>query len=163
MLALVMPLPSISRFSMPTPFGNQHSHTWALCHGTTFSSAQLILLEGKIRPANWTYHKNPHRSATFQPLGHTILAEKFPMRTRQSQHGWKQFSWTPSRRKQRANKALLWARCSEEPMNILGSRAEANEKAQVHVAEKGVVNTSEKYTIAPQQPRGSPFHRIEMG
>ena len=44
MLALVMPLPSISRFSMPTPFGNQHSHTWALCHGTTFSSAQLILL-----------------------------------------------------------------------------------------------------------------------
>ena len=61
MLALVMPLPSISRFSMPTPFGGQHSHTWALCHGTTFSSAQLILLEGKIRPANWTYHKNPQK------------------------------------------------------------------------------------------------------
>ena len=39
MLALVMPLPSISRFSMPTPFGNQHSHTWA----------------------NWTYHKNPQK------------------------------------------------------------------------------------------------------
>ena len=50
MLALIMPLPSISRFSMPAPFGNQHNHTWALCHGTTFSSAQLILLEGKIRP-----------------------------------------------------------------------------------------------------------------
>ena len=61
MLALIMPLPSISRFSMPPPFGNQHNHTWALCHGTTFSSAQLILLEGKIRPANWTYHRNPQK------------------------------------------------------------------------------------------------------
>ena len=28
MLALIMPLPSISRFSMPPPFGNQHNHTW---------------------------------------------------------------------------------------------------------------------------------------
>ena len=53
MLALIMPLPSISRFSMPAPFGNQHSHTWALCHGTTFSSATTDPLGGKIRPANW--------------------------------------------------------------------------------------------------------------
>ena len=39
MLALIMPLPPISRFSMPPPFGKQHNHTWALCHGTTFNSA----------------------------------------------------------------------------------------------------------------------------
>ncbi|XP_044170823.1 uncharacterized protein LOC122955037 [Acropora millepora] len=128
MLALVMPLPSISRFSMPTPFGNQHSHTWALCHGTTFSSAQLILLEGKIRPANWTY---PQKSTEVPPSnlwGILSLAEKFPMRIQQFQHGWKRSSLTPSRRKQRANKASLWARCSEEPVNILGSRAEATKK-----------------------------------
>ena len=42
-------------------FGKQHNHTWALCHGTTVKTAQLILLEGKIRPANWSYHKNPQR------------------------------------------------------------------------------------------------------
>ena len=61
MLALIMPLPPISRFSMPPCFGNQHNHTWALCHWTTFNSAQLILLEGKIRPANWSYHRNPQK------------------------------------------------------------------------------------------------------
>jgi hypothetical protein len=61
MLALIMPLPSISRFSMPPPCANQHNHTWALCHGTTIKSAQLILLEGKIRPANWSYLKNPQK------------------------------------------------------------------------------------------------------
>ena len=55
MLALIMPLPDISRFSMPPPFDKQHNHTWALCHGTTIKTAQLILLEGKIRPANWSY------------------------------------------------------------------------------------------------------------
>ena len=42
-------------------------------------------------------------------------------------------------------------------MNILGSRAEGNEKAQVHVAEKGVVNTSEKYTIAHSNHVGLHF------
>ena len=41
MLALVMPLPDITRFEMPPPFGKQHNHTWALCHGTTIKTAQL--------------------------------------------------------------------------------------------------------------------------
>ena len=41
MLALVMPLPGITRFEMPPPFGKQHNHTWALCHGTTIKTAQL--------------------------------------------------------------------------------------------------------------------------
>ena len=61
MLALVLPLPEISRFQMPPPFGGQQSHTWALCHGTTIHTSQLILLEGKIRPANWSFHRNPQR------------------------------------------------------------------------------------------------------
>ena len=60
MLALVMPLPEMSRFQMPPPFGSQTLITWALGHGTTLSTSQLILMEGKIR-ANWSYHKNPQR------------------------------------------------------------------------------------------------------
>ena len=66
MLALIMPLPEISRIEMPPPFGQQHNHTWALCHGTTIKTAQLILLEGKIRPANWSL---PQES-TKVPLTH---------------------------------------------------------------------------------------------
>jgi len=61
-LALVFPLPGIFRFSMPPPFkGGQH-HTWALTHGTPIQSACNILLEGSIRPANWTYNKNLSKS-----------------------------------------------------------------------------------------------------
>ena len=61
MLALILPLPEISRFTMPPPFKGNQNHTWALLHGTPIETAQSILLEGKIRPANWSYHKDPSR------------------------------------------------------------------------------------------------------
>jgi len=40
MLALILPLPEISRFTMPPPFKNALNHTWALLHGTTIETAQ---------------------------------------------------------------------------------------------------------------------------
>ena len=61
MIALIMPLPQSNQFQMPPPFGKSKNFTWALVHGTTVTTSQHILLEGKIRPANWTYHKNHQR------------------------------------------------------------------------------------------------------
>ena len=61
MLAIIFPLPDSSHFQMPPPFRKRQNHTWALLHGTTLRTSQLILLEGKIRPANWSYHKNLQR------------------------------------------------------------------------------------------------------
>ena len=61
MIALIMPLPDTSHFQMPPPFGKHRNYTWALIHGTSLTTSQHILLEGKIRPANWTYHQNHQR------------------------------------------------------------------------------------------------------
>ena len=61
MLALVFPLPSISRFSLPEPFKGKQYTTWALIHGVPMGSAQNILLEGFIRPANWSYNRDPSK------------------------------------------------------------------------------------------------------
>ena len=61
MLALVFPLPSISRFSLPEPFKGKQYTTWALIHGAPLGSAQNILLEGFIRPANWSYNRDPSK------------------------------------------------------------------------------------------------------
>jgi len=47
---------------MPPPFKGVQHHTWALIHGTPIQSACNILLEGFIRPANWTYNKNLSKS-----------------------------------------------------------------------------------------------------
>ena len=77
MLALIPPLPEISRFTMPPPFKGNSNHTWALLHGTPIETAQSILLEGKIRPANWSY--NP-------PSEPSTLAER-SLRATPSQNG----------------------------------------------------------------------------
>ena len=156
MLALVMPLPSISRFSMPTPFGNQHSHTWALCHGTTFSSAQLILLEGKIRPANWTYHKNPQKChlPTFGAyyLGREISNADTTIPT------WMETILLDSiEKKAKGQQGVTVGTMFRGAYEHTRFQGGGNEKAQVHVAEKGVVNTSEKYTIAHSNHVGLHF------
>ena len=156
MLALVMPLPSISRFSMPTPFGNQHSHTWALCHGTTFSSAQLILLEGKIRPANWTYHKNPQKChlPTFGAyyLGREISNADTTIPT------WMETILLDSiEKKAKGQQGVTVGAMFRGAYEHTRFQGGGNEKAQVNVAEKGVVNTSEKYTIAHSNHVGLHF------
>jgi len=61
MLALILPLPDASHFRMPPPFKNSQNHTWALLHGTTIETSQAILLEGKIRPDNWSFNKDLSR------------------------------------------------------------------------------------------------------
>ena len=64
MIALILPLPDTSHFQMPPPFRKRQNHTWALLHGTTLRTSQFILLEGKSRPANWSYHKNHQKPST---------------------------------------------------------------------------------------------------
>ena len=156
MLALIMPLPSISRFSMPPPFGNQHNHTWALCHGTTFSSAQLILLEGKIRPANWTYHRNPQKChlPTFGAYyrGREISNSDTTIPT------WMETILLDSiEKKAKGQQGVTVGAMFRGACEHTRFQGGGNEKAQVHVAEKGVVNTSEKYTIAHSNHVGLHF------
>ena len=156
MLALIMPLPDISRFSMPPPFGNQHNHTWALCHGTTIKTAQLILLEGKIRPANWSYHRNPQRChlPTFGAfyLGREISnADKtFP--------SWAETALLDSMEKKgKGQQDVTVGAMYRGAHDHTAFRAGGNEKAQIQVGKKGVANTSEKYTIAHSNHVGLHF------
>ena len=155
-LALIMPLPDISRFSMPPSFGNQHNHTWALCHGTTIKTAQLILLEGKIRPANWSYHRNPQRChlPTFGAfyLGREISnADKtFP--------SWAETALLDSMEKKgKGQQDITVGAMYRGAHDHTAYRAGGNEKAQIQVGKKGVANTSEKYTIAHSNHVGLHF------
>jgi hypothetical protein len=59
--ALIIPVPEISRFALPEPFKGQTGHTWALNQGTSVLGAQCILLEGLLRPDDWTYRQDPRR------------------------------------------------------------------------------------------------------
>ena len=156
MLALIMPLPSISRFSMPPPFDNQHNHTWALCHGTTIKSAQLILLEGKIRPANWSYHKNPQKChlPTFGAyyLGREISNADKTIPT------WTETVLLDSMEKKgKGQQDITVGAMYRGAHEHIRFQAGGNEKAQVNVGEKGIVTTPEKYTIAHSNHVGLHF------
>ena len=160
MLALVMPLPEMSRFQMPPPFGGQTLITWALGHGTTLSTSQMILMEGKIRPANWSYHKNPQRChmPTFGAfyIGRQIAnADKnFP--------SWAEQELLDSMEKKgKGQQEITIGAIYRGSVEHLSLRAGGNEKCQLNVAKKGIVTTPEKYTIAHSYHVGLKFIAIK--
>ena len=151
-----MPLPDISRFQMPSPFGNQHNHTSALCHGTTIHTSQQILLEGKIRPANWSYHKNPQR-CHLPTFGAFFLGREVSNADK-TIPSWAERDLLDSMEKKGKGQQEVTVgamhRGSEEHIAF---KAGGNEKAQLGVGAKGIVNTSEKYTIAHSNHVGLKF------
>ena len=62
MLALVIPLPEMQPvLKCPHLLAAKPSSHGHLPMVRPSAASQLILMEGKIRPANWSYHKNPQR------------------------------------------------------------------------------------------------------
>ena len=57
----MLDLPQGPRFIEKPPFGCSVANTWGLVHGSGVKATQLIIAEGQIRPADWTYHSNPYR------------------------------------------------------------------------------------------------------
>ena len=156
MLALVMPLPDTSHFQMPPPFGQQHNHTWALCHGTTIHTSQQILLEGKIRPANWSYHKNPQR-CHLPTFGAFFLGREVSNSDR-TIPPWAERELLDSiSKKGKGQQDIVVGAMYRGSTDHIAYKAGGNEKAQLGVIEKGLVTTSEKYTIAHSKHVGLKF------
>ena len=155
MLALILPLPDSSHFQLPPPFNHYQNHTWALLHGTTIGTSQAILLEGKIRPANWTYHKNPSKCdmPTFGAfyLGREVAnIDVFP--------DWAAKELMDTiQKKGKGQQDIVIGALYRGACQHTAFKAGGNEMAQLSVAEKGVTTTSEKYTIAHSNHVGLKF------
>ena len=154
MLALVMPLPDISRFQMPPPLATNTITPGH--HGATIHTSQQILLEGKIRPANWSYHKNPQR-CHLPTFGAFFLGREVSNADK-TIPSWTERDLLDSREKKGKGQQEVTVgamyRGSEEHIAF---KAGGNEKAQLGVGDKGIVNTSEKYTIAHSNHVGLKF------
>ena len=156
MLALVMPLPDISRFQMPNPFGVQSNITWALCHGTTLRTSQLILMEGKIRPANWSYHPNPQRCHL--PTFGAFYIGRQVSNADQDFPSWAEQELLDSMEKKgKGQQEITVGAMYRGSRDHLALKAGGNEKGQLNVAEKGIVTTPEKYTTAHSNHVGLKF------
>ena len=56
---VIILVPDLPRFAEKPPFGGSVANTWGFVHGSGVKAAQLIIAEGQLRPADWTYHSNP--------------------------------------------------------------------------------------------------------
>ena len=153
MLALILPLPEISRFSMPPPF--KDTQTWALLHGTPIETAQAILLEGKIRPANWSFNKNLGR-CDMPTFGAFYLGKEIAKSDTIPDWATKELMDTIQKKGKGQQEVIVGAMyrgaCPHTAVKSGG-----NEMAQISVAAKGVATTSEKYTIAHSNHAGLNF------
>ena len=156
MIALIMPLPDTSHFRMPPPFGKHKNYTWALIHGTSLTSSQQILLEGKIRPANWTYHKN-HQRCELPTFG-TFFLGRHVSNSDSTIPPWAERELLDSAgKKGKGQQEIIVGAMYHGSFEHTAYKAGGNEMAQLGVADKGIVTTSEKYTIANSHHVGLKF------
>ena len=150
--ALVIPLPEISRFSMPRPFKDEHvTTTWALVHGTTAHLARRIHSSGQY----WVYHPDPRKCDMPTFVGFYFGLEigredNFP-------------EWAARDLMDRASKSgngqqtVIIGAMYRGGVNHVSFKAGGNEQAQLKIPHSGIVTTSEKYTIAHGKHVGLSF------
>ena len=156
MLALIFPLPDSSHFQMPPPFQKHQNHTWALLHGTTLRTSQLIILEGKIRPANWSYHKTLQR-CDMPTFGAFYLGREVSNSDKNFPDWAAKELMDTIQKKGKGQQDVVIGAMYRGASAHTAFKAGGNEMAQLSVAEKGVATTSEKYTIAHSNHVGLKF------
>jgi hypothetical protein len=115
----------------------------------------MILLEGKIRPANWTCHKNGTKCdmPTFGAfyLGREVAnIDAFP--------DWAAKELMDTiQKKGKGQQDIIIGALYRGACQHTAFKAGGNEMAQLSVAEKGVTTTSEKYAIAHSNHVGLKF------
>ena len=144
---------------MPEPFEGKHYTTWALIHGTPLESAQNILLEGFIRPANWAYNKDLSKSDV--PFGAFYLGREINRENSIPDWASRELMDSSQKRGKGQQKVLIGA-LYRRADNHISYKAGGNETAQIAVAERGIATTSEKYTIAHSNHVGLHFFGLEM-
>ena len=155
MLALIIPLPETSHFQMPPPFKNHQNHTWALLHGTTIETSQAILLEGKIRPANWSFNKDYIR-CDMPTFGAFYLDREISKSDTFPEWAAKELM-DIIQKKGKGQQDVIVGAMYRGACQHTAFKAGGNEMAQLSVAEKGIATTSEKYTIAHSNHVGLKF------
>ena len=151
-------MPDISKFALPPTYKGQHCHTWALLHGTNLHGAQCILTEGLLRPADWTYPKDPQRCGmpTFGPYcrgAEVARTDEYPSWAMRDLLG-------RSTKKGKGQQPVLIGALYRGKHAHLRLDSGGNEMAQLKIPGCGVVITSEKYTICHSRHIGICFFAL---
>eukprot|EP00435_Cladocopium_sp_Y103_P028545 s750_g7.t1 len=145
--AMVVRLSHIPRFSEKPPFLHQANYSYAMLHGTDLIGAKYCLAEGMVRPANWSYDDN--LSKCEQPTyGCFSMGQCVTSRNDDIPNGTLIDLLDRATTKGKGQQEILLALQYKGAKEHLALKAGGNDWAQLQCALKGVVTTSEKYTVA---------------
>ena len=118
--------------------------------------SQLILLEGKIRPANWSYRKNLQR-CDMPTFGAFYLGREVSNSDKTIPEWAARELLDTIQKKGKGQQDIVFGAMYRGANVHTAYKADGNDMAQLAVAEKGIVTTSEKYTIAHSNHMGLKF------
>eukprot|EP00435_Cladocopium_sp_Y103_P007242 s2429_g2.t1 len=151
---MVVRLSHIPRFREKPAFLNQANNSYAMLHGTNLIGAKYCLAEGLVRPADWSYDEN--LSKCEQPTyGCFSMGQCVTSRTDDIPNGTLVDLLDRATTKGKGQQEILLALQHKGAKEHLALKAGGNDWAQLQCALKGVVTTSEKYTVARSGPLGS--------
>eukprot|EP00435_Cladocopium_sp_Y103_P008830 s4600_g2.t1 len=148
----VLILPNTSQRAMVVrlekpPFLNQASNSYAMLHGTNLIGAKNCLAEALVRPADWSYDDN--LSKCEQPTyGCFAMGQCVTSRSDDIPNATLVDLLDKATLKGKGQQEILLALQYKGAKEHLALRAGGNDWAQLQCALKGVVTTSEKYTVA---------------
>jgi hypothetical protein len=142
---VVIQVPDLPKFQPRPPFKGKAAQTWALIHGTSTTAARGILLEGLIRPADWT--SNPDLKSSQLP---TFGAYALGMEVgRADSTLWAAIDFMDgTSKKGKGQLPVLISALYKGAEAHLALAARGNDLAQIKIPHHGVVTTSEKHTLA---------------
>ena len=158
-----MPALSICTWLASRPWSS-HFHTFpgSLClnrlDGTSATAAQCILLEGFIRPADWTYHSDD-KQCQFPTFGAYALGMEVAISDSFPAHAYAALDLLDRASKKGQLPVLIEAlyrgKCAH-----LSLQAGGNDLAQLKIPYVGIVTASEKYVLTHSGHTGICFFAV---
>eukprot|EP00435_Cladocopium_sp_Y103_P057184 s747_g19.t1 len=145
--AMVVKLSHIKRFEEKPAFLHQANYSYAMIHGTNIIGAKYCLAEAMVRPADWSYCEI--LSKCEQPTyGCFSLGSCVTSRAGEIPN-WNLVDLLDrASTKGKGQQEILLALQHKGAKEHLALKAGGNDMVQLQCALRGVVTTSEKYTVA---------------
>ena len=145
---LIAPLPSLPRFEEKPAFKGSASNTWGMLHGSGILAAQLIVAEGQLRPADWEINPRDFSKCSLPSFGVFGIGRQMA-RDAQSIEDYHLIELiNAALKKGKGQQDILTGAIYKGAIEHTALKAGGTEDAQMTVASKGAVTTSEKYFVA---------------
>ena len=144
---LIAPLPQLERFEEKPPFRGAATNTWGFLHGSGTLAAQLIVAEGQLRPADWEYSSDLSKS-NIPSFGVFGIGRQIARDAQTIDDYHLSELYNAALKKGKGQQEILTGAIYKGATEHTALKAGGTEDAQLTVASKGAVTTSEKYFVA---------------